>query len=46
MICPVNELNDRCDIIEINARMFEVKEFYLDAIVKNIHSQLGAKLSA
>ena len=27
---PVKEQKDKCDIIEINARMFEVREFYLD----------------
>ena len=36
MEMPVRETNDKCDIIEINARMYEVRSFYLDQVIKNI----------
>lgn len=42
---PVAESVDKSVVIEINARMFEVSEFYLDAIVQNIKSQSGFNLS-
>ena len=36
MEMPVKETTDKCSIIEINARMYEVREFYLDQVIKNI----------
>ena len=33
---PVKDVSDECDIIEINARMYDVKEFYLDTVIDNI----------
>ena len=36
MEMPVKEQNDKVDIIEINARMFEVRQYYLDQVIKNI----------
>ena len=36
---PVKDTDDKCDVIEINARMFEVREFYLDQVIKNINQQ-------
>lgn len=36
MEMPVKETSDKCDIIEINARMYEVRQFYLDEMIKNI----------
>ena len=42
---PVEQKEDKCDIIEINARMYEVKEFYLDAVINNIKKQTDLKLT-
>ena len=36
MEMPVKESDDKCDIIEINARMYEVRQYYLDQVIKNI----------
>ena len=33
---PVKKERDPADIIEINARLFRVSEFYIDKIVSNI----------
>ena len=33
---PVKKARDPADIIEINARLFQVKEFYIDKIIANI----------
>ena len=33
---PVEKRNDPAEVIEINARLFEVKEFYIEMIVKNL----------
>ena len=35
MEMPVKEKDDKCQIIEINARMFEVREYYLDQLINN-----------
>ena len=39
MEMPVKESQDKCDVIEINARMYEVREFYLDQVIKNVQQQ-------
>ena len=41
----MKETDDKCSIIEINARMFEVREFYLDQVIKNIQQQAGLTLT-
>ena len=33
---PVEKRSDPAEIIEINARLYEVKEFYIEMTVKNI----------
>jgi len=33
---PVERRNDPAEVIEINARLYEVKEFYVENVVKNI----------
>jgi len=33
---PVKKANDPAEIVEINARLFKVTEFYVDQIIKNI----------
>ncbi|CDW71563.1 nucleic acid helicase [Stylonychia lemnae] len=35
-VMPIEKQQDPADVIEINARLFEVKEFYLDQLVDNI----------
>ena len=35
---PVKKANDPAEIVEINARLFKVTEFYVDQIIKNIRS--------
>lgn len=47
----IAEQKDKSDVVEINARMFEVKEFYLDTIRQNLlqmdqKKQGGFSLSA
>jgi HrpA-like RNA helicase len=37
-VMPVQKAEDPCEIVEINARLFQVKEFYLDKIVENLKS--------
>jgi len=37
-VMPIERQKDPADVIEINARLFEVKEFYLDDIVQNIRT--------
>ena len=46
MEMPVKETSDKCDIIEINARMYEVRQYYLDQVIKNIQQQLKDQLSS
>jgi len=36
MEMPVKKAKDPADVIEINARCFEVKEMYMDELIKNI----------
>lgn len=45
MQMPVKDVDDKCDIIEINARMFEVREFYLCEVAKNMRADNNLKLS-
>ena len=35
---PVKKTDDPAEIVEINARLFKVTEFYIDQIIKNIRS--------
>ena len=46
MQMPVKEAKDKCQLIEINARMYEVREFYLDMVIKNIQEQVGLALTS
>jgi hypothetical protein len=46
MQMPVKEASDKCDVIEINARMFEVREFYLCQIFKNFKADKNLELSS
>jgi hypothetical protein len=43
---PVKKAEDPCEVIEINARLYQVKDFYLDAIVANMKKQKGIELTA
>lgn len=42
---PVERKDDPADVIEINARLFKVEEFYLDTIVKNLKCDKNMTLS-
>jgi len=42
---PVKKANDPADVIEINARCFAVKDFYLDEIIQNIFSDKNIVLT-
>ena len=39
MCMPIQVTNDPAEIVEINARLFKVTEFYIDQIIRNIRSQ-------
>jgi len=43
---PVEKKSDPAEVIEINARMFEVKEFYLDTTIKNLQRDNRIQLSS
>lgn len=43
---PVRKEEDPCEIIEINARLYQVKDFYLDKIVENLRGQKGIELTS
>ena len=42
---PVKRARDPAEIIEINARLFTVKEFYLDKMIQNYRNQKGIVLT-
>ena len=43
---PVKKTNDPAEIIEINAKIFEIKEFYLDKMIENLKKQKDIALTA
>lgn len=43
---PVKKAEDPCEVVEINARLFHVKDFYLDKIVDNLKSQKDIVLTS
>ena len=42
---PVEKKNDPAEIIEINARLYEVQEVYQDLVLSNLKSDRKNKLS-
>ena len=42
---PVKKADDPAELIEINARLFTVQEFYLDKMILNFKQQPGLALS-
>lgn len=42
---PIERRNDPADVVEINARLFEVQEFYMDKIIVNLKNDRDVKLS-
>lgn len=40
MKMPVKQANDPADVIEINARCFDVKELYLDELITNVRKDV------
>lgn len=43
---PIEKRHDPADIIEINARLYEVQEFYMDKIIVNLKNDKDVKLSS
>jgi len=43
---PVEKKSDPAEVIEINARLYEVKEFYLDLIIQNLKVDPNISLSS
>lgn len=37
-VMPVKKAEDPCEIIEINARLYTVKDFYMDQIATNMRT--------
>ena len=46
MEMPIKKASDPAEIVEINARMFAVQEFYLDKMIENFRRQEGLELSS
>ena len=43
---PVEIRSDPADVIEINARLYEVREFYMDKIIVNLKNDSNVKLTS
>jgi HrpA-like RNA helicase len=43
---PIEKKNDPAEVIEINARMYEVSEFYLDKIIVNLRGDSRLQLTS
>ena len=46
MPISIKKANDPAEIVEINARMFTVQEFYMDKMIENFRRQEGLELSS
>lgn len=45
-VMPVKKAEDPCEVVEINARMYHVRDFYLDKIIDNLKTSRDIELTS